>query len=242
MGFKDDCTNAVRDIATAPFKTRTGQVVPRTDDIVMRDGAVRLTAAYLYADMADSTGLTRNFTTHDAARIIRAYLNAVSRVIRFRGGEIRSFDGDRVMGIFVGPNAASVAAKTAHNITWVVDQIVHEQLSLHIDDYFECSLEGTWKVSHRTGIDIGEALMVRAGVRNNNDLVSLGDAPNIAAKLSDIKKHRTTITDRTWDELDYETSFRESDSASKWSAPRREDLGTGRTEMVRGSNWWWSIT
>ncbi|WP_029892909.1 adenylate/guanylate cyclase domain-containing protein [Nocardia brasiliensis] len=240
MGFKEDCTAAVAEIATTPFDIRAGSVVPKTSDVVLRNGAVELDAAYLYADMADSTGLARHFSSYDAARIIRAYLNAVSRVIRHRGGAIRSFDGDRVMAIFVGDDAASIAAKTALNITWVVDKVVHEQLSDHIDDYFTCYIEDQWRIRHRTGIDIGTALVVRAGVRDNNDLVSIGDAPNIAAKLSDVKQHRTTITERTWDALDYASAFREGDQAAMWSAPRIESLGS-RTEEVRGSDWWWSI-
>lgn len=240
MSFKEDCASAVATIAKTPFSFRTGQVVPKTEDIVLRDGAVILKAAYLYADMTDSTGLTEHFSSFDAARIIRAYLSAVCRVIRHRGGEIRSFDGDRVMAIFIGDNAASIAAKTALNITWVVEDIVHEQLMEHLKDYRDNYINDVWKVSHRTGIDIGEAMLVRAGVRDNNDLISIGDAPNIAAKLSDIKKHRTTITDRTWDALDYASAFREKDRAPMWTEPRLEELGS-RTELVRGSSWQWSI-
>lgn len=241
MGFKDDCTAAVAEIAKTPFNFRTGLVVPETEDIVLRNGAVELNAAYLYADMADSTGLVKHFSSFDAARIIRAYLNAVSRVIRHHGGAIRSFDGDRVMAVFIGDNAASVAAQTALNITWVVDMVVHEQLKDHIDKYFDAYIEDEWIIKHRTGIDIGTALMVRAGVRDNNDLVSIGDAPNIAAKLSDIKDHRTSITERMWDALDYDTSYRVKDRKAMWTDPRTVDLGGGRKEEVCGSNWSWSI-
>ncbi|NKZ73256.1 adenylate/guanylate cyclase domain-containing protein [Rhodococcus hoagii] len=210
--------------------------------MVLRNGAVQLNAAYLYADMADSTGLVKHFSSFDAARIIRAYLNAVSRVIRHRGGAIRSFDGDRVMAVFIGTDAASVAAQTALNITWVVETIVHEQLKDHVDKYFDAYIEDEWRVRHRTGIDVGEALMVRAGVRDNNDLVSIGDAPNIAAKLSDIRDHRTSISDRTWDALSYKTAFREKDGKAMWTEPRTVDLGGERKEVVRGSNWTWSIS
>lgn len=240
MSFQEDCAAAVADIVKTPFSFRTGQVVPKTKDITLRDGAVFLDAAYLYADMTDSTGLAKHFSSFDAARIIRAYLSAVCRVIRHRGGEIRSFDGDRVMAIFIGDNAASTAAKTALNITWVVDEIVHDQLLGHLEPYRDNYIDNDWKVSHRTGIDIGEAMLVRAGVRDNNDLVSIGDAPNIAAKLSDIKSHRTTITDRTWDAIDYDSAFREKDGAPMWTDPRREKLGS-RTELVRGSNWRWGF-
>lgn len=242
MGFKDDCTAAVAEIAKTPFNHRYGQVVPKTEDIVMRDGAVKLDAVYLYSDMADSTGLARHFAPDDAARIIRAYLNAVSRVIRFRNGAIRSFDGDRVMAIFIGDNAASVAVKTALNITWVVEKIVHEQLKDHIDRYFDCYIEDRWRIRHRTGVDLGDALIVRAGVRDNNDLVSIGDAPNIAAKLSDVKKFRTTISDRVYDELDYNCKYGGKGESEMWTGPLVADIGGGRTELIHGSNWHWTLS
>ncbi|MFE7717843.1 adenylate/guanylate cyclase domain-containing protein [Nocardia rhizosphaerihabitans] len=242
MGFKADCESAIEEIAKTPIKFRSGRVVPRTEDVALRDGGVLLNAAYLYADMSDSTGLARNFSSFDAAIIIRAYLSAVSMVIRHRGGEIRSFDGDRVMGIFVGDNAASVAAKAALNITWVVDQVVHNQLKAHVDEYFDVYRDGVWKLGHRTGIDVGWALVVRAGVRANNDLVSIGEAPNIAAKLSDFTGWRTNITQRTWDAIDHATLFSEQDGLDRWVYPARQvDLGGGLTEMVSGSNWKWAI-
>lgn len=39
------------------------------------------------------------------------------------------------------------------------------------------------------GIDTGGAVAVRAGIRNNNDLVWIGRAPSLAAKLSDVREY-----------------------------------------------------
>jgi len=51
-----------------------------------------------------------------AAKVIRAYLDATCRVIRAEGGEIRSFDGDRVMTVFIGPPENTTAAGTGLKI------------------------------------------------------------------------------------------------------------------------------
>lgn len=247
MGFKDDCTKAVRDIVRADFNTRWGREVPTTDSIVQRDGAVWLTAAYLYADMADSTGMAEKFEAQDAAKIIRAYLSAVTRVLKDRGGEIRSFDGDRVMAIFPGDDAADKAADAGLRISWVVDNVVHDEL-LSNDAYLKSYVETGWQVKHRTGIDLGTAFIVRAGVRGDNDLVSIGSTPNVAAKLSDYKGGGpTVITDYAYEKLSYGNKYSKDgrtgsdEIKSMWTDAKHVNIG-GTWEFVRTSTWWRKYT
>lgn len=236
MTRKDDLTLAVDLIALAKFDTRVGTTVPTTDTVKLTNGGVYLDAVYLYADMADSTGMAQSFNEIDAAKIVRAYLSAVTRVIKYRDGEIRSYDGDRVMAIFVGADAATRAVKAALEIKWVVDNIVHEELDLLVEAY-----EGSpWNLSHHTGVDIGEAFIVRAGVRNSNDLISIGDAPNIAAKLSEEKYGRTMITERVWDAMGVEVCYSSKESKAMWSLSASRRVGS-RVEEVRYSNWGWIV-
>ncbi|WP_409436477.1 adenylate/guanylate cyclase domain-containing protein [Mycobacterium sp. SMC-14] len=234
----------MRAIVQAPFNTRWGRDVPTTESIVQKDGAVYLTAAYLYADMADSTGMAEKFSNEDAAKIIRAYLHAVSRVLRDRGGEIRSFDGDRVMAIFIGDDAANNAVDAALRVTWVVDTVVHDELLTYNKSYRDEWVDSDWRVRHRTGIDLGTAFIVRAGVRGHNDLVSIGSPPNVAAKLSDYKgSGRTIITNYVWDKLSYDNCFSKDSSStsdevkSMWTSPKMIDIGGGRWESIRTSTW-----
>ncbi len=229
MTRKDVYWAAVDTILTAPFDTRFGYTVPTTETVKLKDGAVYIDAVYLYADMADSSGLARRFTAQNAARIVRAYLSAVVRVVRDNDGEVRSYDGDRVMAIFIGKDAPDRAARAALEVTWVVNNVVRPDLSYRLDSYRTSS----WVLSHRTGIDLGQALVVRAGVRDNNDLIFIGDAPNAAAKLSDLKLGRTMITDRLREKMTYWTCY--SGATSLWTAPQNVDVG-GRTVAVRYSN------
>jgi class 3 adenylate cyclase len=233
---KDEYDDALKDLLREPFSARFGRTVPTTDSITLKNGGVYLDAVYLYADMADSTGMARWFTPQTAAKIIRAYLSIATRALRARGGEIRSYDGDRVMAIFVGDDAATRAARAALELTWLVDNLVHPALNLWLDDYYE----GSWRVRQRCGIDIGSAFVVRAGVRDSNDLVSVGDAPNIAAKLAQLKGARTFITDRMWEAMSYDTCF-SKDGTAMWSLAEATDIGSGRVEEIRSSSWWWSV-
>lgn len=116
------------------------------------------------------------------AKIIRVYINTASRILREFDGEIRGFDGDRVMAIFMGEGKETKAVRAALAINGAVMTIIRP------------AIESTWSdgkdfcdISHGVGIDTGEALIVRGGVRDNNDLMSIGIAPNRAAKLSEIR-------------------------------------------------------
>jgi adenylate cyclase len=240
LGFKEDCEAAVKDILTTPFDTRLGREVPTSEKVKQKDGGVYLLdVAYLYVDMADSTGMAKYFGPQDAARIIRAFLAAVCRVVRDRGGAIRSFDGDRVMAIFMGDDAAHQAVDAALRVTWVVKDVVHSRLLLENETYADNWGNGVWELKHRSGVDVGMAFVVRAGVRGDNDLVSIGDPPNIAAKLSDYKSKRgatTIITERVWEKLPYDDCFTEAGDA-KWSSSFEVNLGGVSSEEIRTSVW-----
>nr|WP_176704952.1 adenylate/guanylate cyclase domain-containing protein [Arthrobacter sp.]AXV46561.1 adenylate cyclase, 3 family [Arthrobacter sp.] len=182
----------------ADWDVQDARVVPKTEDVKQYNGAKKLEATYLYADMADSTLLVKRFEPEMAARIVRSYLRIAVDCIRAKGGHIRSFDGDRVMGIFIGDRRRNDAVDAGLNISWVIEKALNPKLSTKL-----WNSKDKWTVSHRVGIDDGETFIVRGGARNNSDLVSIGDAPNIAAKLSGLRGERgsITITSRVYDYL-----------------------------------------
>jgi adenylate cyclase len=235
VGLTEDIDDAVKKVVQASWNSRNGAVVPTTEDVALSNGAVLLDAVYLYADMADSTGLARDFSRETAAKVIRAYLDATCRVIRARGGEIRSFDGDRVMAIFVGNAKNSAAAKCALNIKYVVDEIVRPA----VDGRFPSLINRGFTLSHCVGIASGSALIVRGGVRGNNDLVSVGRAPNVAAKLSEIRNrpYRTYITAGVFSRLNEDSKYGGKDKRLMWEQ-RTRTVG-GEEMTVYRSSWQW---
>lgn len=230
MGLSDDVKAGVDGVLAPEWNERKGNVVPETEDIALKDGAVRLEATYLYADMADSTGLAQNYQDWAVAKVIRCYLNAASRLIRARGGKIRSFDGDRVMGIFIGSSKNSDAAKVALNISWAVEEVIRPALTSKWSSF-------KWVMRHGVGIDSGEALLVRGGVHGQNDIVSVGGAPNIAAKLSDVRDGKSIyISQAVYSNLSGETKY--SSGTDMWTRMGIEEFG-GKRVAYYGSSYRW---
>ena len=60
-----------------------------------------------------------------------------------------------------------------------------------------------FKIRHCAGVAASEVLVVRGGVRGSNDLVFVGTAPNIAAKLSALRTtpYNTWITWKVYNNL-----------------------------------------
>lgn len=236
MALKDELTQRVDNILSVTWDVRDGQVVPDTADVNLSNGAVRLEAAYLYADLADSTSLARDFDRRTAARVVRSYLHVMSRLVKTYGGAIRSFDGDRVMGVFVGGLKRSNASKCCLKMNWAFLNIVRPKIE---SKYPSLKTKG-YVLEHSAGVDVGEVLVVRAGVRGSNDLISIGAAPNIAARLSDLREapYRSFITRAVYDRISDESKLA-ADGRDMWE--RRSLTVKGNTMAIYRSNFRWSL-
>ena len=175
----------IDDQLSTSWNVRDGTVVPTTDTVTLKDGAVKLEATFLYADLAASGELAAKCPWQTTAKIIRAFLACSTSLIRDNGGEIRSFDGDRVMGIFIGDRKNSTAMKCAREIFWSVEK----QLGPIAKDKFKSIREGNIKIKCGIGVDSGTSRAVRAGIRDNSDLIWIGEAPSFSAKMSDIREY-----------------------------------------------------
>lgn len=234
MALADKLESDIADIFNATWNARKGTVVPETEDVALSNGAVELDAVVLYADLANSTKLARTFSHSMAAKIVRGYLSSMTRLVNEAGGAIRSFDGDRVMGVFVGNSKNSSAAKCALRMNYTVTRILRPKAEAK----FPSLVEKGFTISHCVGIARSEVLVVRGGVRGSNDLVFVGSAPNIAAKLSEIRNspYHTYITWKVYKFLNDEAKLG-SDGRTMWK-PVKLALGDETWDCYK-SNWRW---
>ncbi|MGW6006202.1 adenylate/guanylate cyclase domain-containing protein [Oerskovia enterophila] len=227
--------SSVDQIFSTPWNITDGLVVPETEDVVLRNGGRRVDAAYLYADLAGSSKLAQSLNPEAAAKIIKAYVSTASRILRNQNGHIRSFDGDRVMAIFMGDNKEDRAVRAALGINWAVYEVIRPAIKSGFSDG-----QDFYAIEHGVGVDCGEALIVRGGIRDHNDLISIGASPNVAAKLSDIRAGNGSlhITDRVKSELSAQ-HLQFSNGAPVWWRMNQPPIIGGKQHEVWATNAQW---
>lgn len=233
MGLADDTRNGIDGVLKEPWVITNGTVVPESAAVALKNGGRRIKATYVYADLAQSSKLAQGVEDTIVAKVIRSYLNAAARILRFHGGAIRSYDGDRVMAVFIGDSKNSSAVKAAFNLNWAVQQVIRSKL----DAKWPQSLQ-SYTMHHGVGIATGDTLLVRAGVRDDNDLISIGPAPNIAAKLSELRRTPDIyVTSDVYEVLNETARFHNDGITPIWSAQPNETIG-GKAIPVYATSYW----
>jgi class 3 adenylate cyclase len=199
MAFTDDLTAEVVKILKEQWTTRDGSTVPDTPDLKLANDAVKLTGTVLYADLADSTGLVMLQKPEFVAEVYKCYLNCACRIIRQKGGQVTAFDGDRVMAVFLGSGMASNACRAAFAINHAVVKILNPKVR---EQYPKLATD--FSIKQAVGIDMSPLFVARTGIRGANDLVWVGRAANVAAKLCSLREgnYATYITKEAYDATD----------------------------------------
>lgn len=231
MGLRDDLTDRVRRIFREQWEVRDGQKVPESEDLKLSNDAVKLEGTVLYADLSESTSLVDQYKPHFAAEIYKAYLLCAAKLITNEGGSITAYDGDRVMGVFIGDSKNSNAARCALRINYAVKKIINPLMKKQYPTK-EFSLRQV------VGIDTCELFIARTGIRGSNDLVWVGRAANYAAKLCSLSPdYPSWITSDVYDRLNKKSKFGK-DGQSMWE--RRSWTAMDGIDIYC-SSWFWGF-
>ncbi len=230
MSLGDELPNEVESILATKWQFRDGQVVPEAESVRLGNDAVKLTATVLYADLAESTDLVNRFKKHFAAEVYKSYLHCATKIIRASGGVVTAFDGDRVMGVFIGDSKNTNAARCALKINHAVVNVINPSIKIHYP-----SAEYSYLVRHAVGVDTSDLIVARTGIRGSNDLVWVGRAANYAAKLCSLREGNNS----SWITADVYNQLSED---GKNGGNPKQPMWTKRTwtEMkiyVYSSNW-----
>jgi len=233
MALKEDLENKINSYFKESYEVEETTIVPDTDYSKLTFGNKGLTAelAFLYVDIRKSSELHTTYGFTNAARIYQSFHDICVRIINHFDGNIRSFDGDRVMGIFSGKSKCTNAVKSAMKIRWAVDEL----LSTHLKQPIKIGC----------GIDFGKTLIIKVGKGrddNNKDLVWVGQASNYAAHLSDIGNNSIIISERTYNRMGPSTTWKNADEKTEnmWKY-KHLTLNNGKKIKVLESNWTWGI-
>ena len=217
------------------FKTnwarRKGQTVPDSDSVRLGNDAIEIEAAVLYADLASSTALVSGYKDYFAAEIIKSFLLASCNVIRNNEGEIVSFDGDRVMAVFIGDSKCTNAAKSGLQISSAVKEI-NKCLN-------EIYTKTNYVIDYAVGIDVSDLFVIRTGIRGSNDLSWIGGAANIAAKLSEIRgrSEKVFITSTIYNRMADSSRYGGKGNLCMWKDINLSVSGN----KIYASDWYWKF-
>lgn len=228
MSVADDIKKNAADTFGTKWASRKGQVVPEPSDLKLSNDAVLLDkATVLYADLDQSTDLVATKKWQFAGEVYKTFLYAASRLIRSQGGKIVSYDGDRVMGIFIGDNQCNDAVSCALKISYAIKKYIQAEKKKH--------WTGDYKIRHVIGVDSSAIYAARTGVRGDNDLVWIGTAANLAAKLTSLSADQPTwITKRVYDGLNDAQKFGPQ-GENIW---RRWNWSQHNDEEIYSSTYW----
>ncbi len=199
MALKDlfiEINEDVKDLVKMGFELTQTQsdFVPNDEDpgLTFESGKVKkaklIETCILYADIRNSTELSKTHSKEVMARLYSAFVSSVSYIAQHHGGIVRNIIGDRVMVVFPNKNCFTNAVDTAISINTISSRI--------IDKHFKGF---DFKVG--IGIDFGEMKVIKTGISKqgkeratHKNLVWIGNAANIASKLTDVANKETVKT------------------------------------------------
>jgi class 3 adenylate cyclase len=234
--FSDELIAEVKTTVEGRWDSREGQVVPQSESLRLANDRVVLDAVLLYADLADSTEMAIA-NQQIASEVFKSYLRGVTKIVHRNEGHVRSFDGDRVMGVFIGDYKNTNAARCGLQIHWFFSKV----LTAKFREYYTEQV-AAFNFDQTVGIDRSSIYVARSGVRDNNDLIWVGRAPNIAAKLSTIRmnKFKTFITPIVYKALDRPSKFQGTPQRDMWTLLNWTDTGNQYgIPQIYGSEWIW---
>lgn len=207
MALLEELNGKIDAYVKQSYEIEETTIIPDTDNPKLTFGNKGLTCeyAFLFMDIRKSSQLHETYGFTKAAKIYQSFHDINVRVIEENSGSVRAFDGDRVMGVFVGGSKNSNAVKAAMQIQWAIRNILNPKLET--------------KITCGGGIDYGNILVTKIGKgrnKNNNDLVWIGKADNYASHLANAASNTIIISTNSYNVLIADRKV--SDGKNMWQS------------------------
>lgn len=236
---KDELQKDTTEFFSGNYAITSGNIIPDIPDLKFGKVGKELELAMLFIDIRNSTTIVDAFRRTTAARMYKTFLSGVAKIARSNSGELRSFNGDGVLVVFLGQYKRTQAVKAAMQMSWFCQKLLKPE----VESYFKNNkiLENS-DFEFGIGIDIGTVLVVRGGIRgeNNNDLVWVGNATNYAVKLSGLcaDGYHVYISENIYKNMAEEAKLGGNPKVEMWEPMTWNAKGGLR---VYRSNWTWRI-
>ncbi len=145
--------------------------------------ARRMNAAILFFDLENFTSTSSQISNEATLFILNNIIPSLTRIIRHWGGTVEKNTGDGIMAILGTETRdpetiAREAIESAMAIRYVMLKDIQKTLA---DQQLPI-------LNFRIGIDMGEVLISRIGIKNMNFITVVGDAANRASKLQSLSR------------------------------------------------------
>jgi class 3 adenylate cyclase len=138
-----------------------------------------------FSDVAGFSSIAEKMLPAELVTFMNKYLSAMTDVIESNGGYIEKYIGDSIVAVFGAPadddDHASNAAYAALGCCLRLDELNRNSVAF----------QGR-KVTHRIGLNSGEALVGNIGSRRRFNYSVMSDAVNVASRLEGVNKYYGT--------------------------------------------------
>jgi class 3 adenylate cyclase len=150
-------------------------------DKMSLDGERRV-MTYIFTDIANFTTMSEGLDSKELARVLNAYLDAVTPVVLRHDGMVDKFIGDAVFAIFNAPMDLPDHPERAVRCALEIDRAAEAFRA-------EQNARGIPLGITRIGIHTGPAVIGNFGSSTRFNYTAQGDAVNVASRLEALNKH-----------------------------------------------------
>jgi adenylate cyclase len=153
----------------------------RDPDKMSLDGE-RREMTYIFTDIANFTTMSEGLDSKELARVLNAYLDAVTPIVLRYNGMVDKFIGDAVFAIFNAPMDLPDHPERAVRCALEIDRAAEAFRT-------EQNAQGIPLGITRIGIHTGPAVIGNFGSSTRFNYTAQGDAVNVASRLEALNKH-----------------------------------------------------
>lgn len=216
---KQKMRDEVQKIFNSDFSTYPIERVPDGTDHRLRADNTGFEGefAFLNVFFQGSSTLNGTYPLKTIGKIYNAFHHCMVACIHECHGKVRTFDGDRITGVFSGEDKINEAVVCANYMVGCYVEILEPKIkTLFNTDDFEIGV----------GVCTGKALVIKSPVGSNGNTKSLlwvGEATNIGDKLSEninVWNGRINICARCFQKLSQENRYhidKDGNKTPKWT-------------------------
>jgi len=238
MSLKDDISNAVNSILDNEMSITETSTVPDINDTSLTFGLIgkRFRSVSMYIDLRGSTAILEKHNSNVVIKIHKAYFITIVKIVRNRGGEVRSFNGDSLLAFFPGDDSVTIenAVRVAMELKYMLLVDANSLKSKVVNKY-------NTNIDIGIGLDIGSTTVAKVGMSNynNQDLIWIGANVNRAVKISDVRSsgENIGISKRLYDRLTNNVKFHEN--TNMWRGENYTYNGSG--ELQYKTSYYWTL-